>query len=71
MLYEWVLPIKATTPVGDRTHDAAADTQARRDLAVRQCALVDQRIDFIHKRDRQHVDWTPGASCGFGISNDA
>jgi hypothetical protein len=58
MLRKRVVPIQAASPIGNRAHNAAADAQPRRDLAMRQRALVDQGIDFIDKRDRQHVDKT-------------
>src|SRR6476469_5361470 len=54
MLCEWILAIKPATAIGDGTHDTSAHAQATRDLALRQCALVEQRIDFVDKRDWQH-----------------
>ena len=68
VLRERILPIKAATAIGDGTHDAAADAQARRDLAMRQRALVNHGIDFVDKSDRQHGNG-PSTDCGFGISD--
>src|SRR6476646_7305170 len=54
LLREWILAIKPATAIGDGTHDTPAHSQAQCDLTLRQCALVEQRIDFVDKRDWQH-----------------
>ena len=67
MLREWVLPIKSTSPIRDRAHNTSADTQARRDPAMRQRSLVNQGVNFIDKSDRQHVDGTPERIADLGF----
>jgi hypothetical protein len=47
VLREWIVPIKPATTSCNGTHEATAHAEVLRNFALRQRALVEQRIDFI------------------------